>query len=95
MTTLIRWLGVLVICTWVATFLTALTMMWHPAWMAADNPPISKILVEGLHFSAVATGACLGPMLLFKPLRQHLNMLHKTSYVLGFLLALITLSRLL
>ena len=87
------WLGLVVIGTWVITFLIALRMMWHPSWMSTDSTPLSEAATTGVHYSAVSLGVLLGLSLLWKAQRNKLTMFQKLSYMLSFGLALVSLWR--
>ena len=91
---LIPWLGILVIIVWVVTFGTAVNMTWG-ATSSPDGPPLELLIAEWLHLCAFIAAFSLGPALLFKNVRNKLNLFQMLTYVGAFLLSLINVSGLL
>lgn len=84
-------LGYFVFVIWTATVLTSLRMMWAKTWMEG-TPPL-EAMTAAAHYAAVAVGIGLGLSLLSPRVRRELTALQISSYVMGFVLAFLSLSR--
>jgi hypothetical protein len=90
---LYRNLGYAVIAVWLASFATMLTLMWDKAWMETDPP--SEVIVGVSHWAAVVVGTGLGLALLVPRVRRPLSAVQKSSHGAAFVLAMVSLSRML